>query len=103
MALALADKAILHVNTKTTLVRTAVARFESMPVTPIFAKTAVSPAKKADSSAQRIQFMECFRHDVLVPTPRHCPSLGIASFARERDLLPTERRRRRPVPQPRVV
>src|SRR5881409_788722 len=94
---------MLHVNTKTTLVRTAVARFESTPVTPIFAKTAVSPAKKADSSAQKIQFMESFRHDLLAPTLRRSPSLGIASFAKERVLLTAERNLRRPDLQPLVA
>ena len=35
--------------------RIAVAKFESTPVTPIFARTAVAPAKSAERSDQVIQ------------------------------------------------
>ena len=38
---------MLQVKTTTTLVRTAVARFESTPATPILARIAVIPAKNA--------------------------------------------------------
>src|SRR5580692_6216515 len=40
-----------------TTVRMAVAKLESMCSTPTFASTAVKPAKKADSKAQKNQFM----------------------------------------------
>src|SRR5258708_7507418 len=83
---------MLQVNTRTTVVRTAVARFESTPVTPIFAKTAVSPAKKADSSAQKLQFMECFHLRVLAPDLRRPLASGNGSSAKRKCLLPGERR-----------
>jgi hypothetical protein len=38
-------------NTTTTVVRTAVARFEGIPSTPIFARIAVNAAKNAESRA----------------------------------------------------
>src|SRR5260370_20285755 len=44
--------AINQLKKRITLVRIAVARFELMPVTPIFAKTAVTPANSAERSAQ---------------------------------------------------
>lgn len=56
-AAGLVAKAMPQVNTRTTVVRTAVARLESTPATPILASTAVIPAKKADSKAHVIQFM----------------------------------------------
>src|SRR6266478_559377 len=56
-ATGLVARAMPQVNTRTTVVRTAVARLESTPATPTLAKTAVIPAKKADSKAQVIQFM----------------------------------------------
>jgi hypothetical protein len=37
------------------VVRVAVAKFESTTVTPIFARTAVAPAKRAESSGQTSQ------------------------------------------------
>ena len=46
-----------HANTTTTLVRTAVARFESMCATPTLASRAVAAAKTAESSAHPIQLM----------------------------------------------
>src|SRR4051812_21477638 len=46
----------VQANTSTTVVRIAVARFESMCATPIFARIAVSPAKKAENKAQTNQF-----------------------------------------------
>jgi hypothetical protein len=46
-----------HVNTTTTDVRTAVAKFESTPATPIFAKIAVAAANTAESKAQVNQLM----------------------------------------------
>lgn len=46
-----------HANTSTTEVRTAVARFESTPATPTFAKIAVNPANTAESNAHVSQFM----------------------------------------------
>ena len=53
----LATKAMSQVNTTTTEVRMAVAKFESTPATPIFAKIAVAAAKTADKSAHPIQFI----------------------------------------------
>src|SRR6266436_2109911 len=103
MALALSEKAILHVKSKTTVVRTAVARFESMPVTPIFARTAVSPAKNADSSAQKIQFMECFRHAVPVPTLRRLASSGNVSLAKGKNLQSRGRKPQSRDPPPPLV
>jgi hypothetical protein len=41
-----------HAKTRITTVRMAVARLESIPCTPTFARTAVTPAKKAESSAK---------------------------------------------------
>jgi len=45
-------EAIIQVKRRTTVVRIAVAKFESTPVTPIFARTAVAPAKRAESKDQ---------------------------------------------------
>src|SRR5689334_25435498 len=42
---------------RTMVVRTAVARFESTPATPILARMAVMPAKNAESKAQKNQFI----------------------------------------------
>jgi hypothetical protein len=42
-------------KTKTTVVRIAVARFESMPEMPTLASRAVAAAKRAESSAQKSQ------------------------------------------------
>jgi len=44
-------KTIPHAITSTTTVRIAVARLESMPLMPSFARMEVSAAKTADSSA----------------------------------------------------
>ena len=46
-----------HANTTTTLVRTAVARFESTCATPTLARRAVAAANTADRSAQPIQLL----------------------------------------------
>ena len=43
--------AISQANAATTTVRTAVARVESISLTPILARTAVSPAKTAEAAA----------------------------------------------------
>ena len=64
-----AANTIAQLKTSTTAVRMAVARLESIPATPIFARIAVSPAKKAESSAQNIQ---------LVYTTFYVPALIIA-------------------------
>ena len=56
-ATGLVARAMPQVNTRTAVVRTAVARLESTPATPTLARTAVIPAKKADSKAHVIQFM----------------------------------------------
>ena len=51
-----------HANTRTTVVRMAVARFESTCATPTFASSAVAAAKNAERSAHPIQviaFMVC--------------------------------------------
>ena len=59
-------RAIAQANIKTTDVRIAVAKFESIPATPFFARTAVSAANSADSKAKVIQLIqqcrlsECF-------------------------------------------
>jgi len=44
--------AMAHAKSRMIKVRTAVARFESTPVTPILAKIAVRPAKNADKIDQ---------------------------------------------------
>src|SRR6267143_779864 len=49
------SEAIIQVKKRITVVRIAVAKFESTPVTPIFARTAVAPAKRAESSDQVTQ------------------------------------------------
>jgi hypothetical protein len=48
----LLNEAIAQVKRRITVVRIAVAKFESTPVTPIFARIAVAPAKSADSNDQ---------------------------------------------------
>src|SRR5262249_46842457 len=48
--------ATAQANTRTTVVRIAVARFGSTSATPTLASTAVSPAKSADRRAQGSQF-----------------------------------------------
>src|ERR1700757_2556996 len=45
--------AMIQLKTRMTVVRIAVARFESMSPTPIFARIAVAPAKNAESTAQK--------------------------------------------------
>ncbi len=50
-------KTIAQVNMTMTEVRMAVAKFESIPVTPIFASTAVPAAKSAESNAQPTHVM----------------------------------------------
>jgi len=42
------SEAIIQVKKRITVVRIAVAKFESTPVTPIFARTALAPAKRAE-------------------------------------------------------
>jgi hypothetical protein len=51
-------KKSVQVKTRTTLVRIAVARLESTPVTPSFASPAVNPAKRAEKIAQISQLDE---------------------------------------------
>jgi hypothetical protein len=46
-------KTIAQLNTRITEVLIAVARLELSPETPILARSAVTPAKKADDSAQK--------------------------------------------------
>ena len=46
-----------HANKRTTEVRTAVATFELIPVTPTFARIAVAAAKSADNIDQATQFI----------------------------------------------
>jgi hypothetical protein len=53
------NEAIIQVKTRITVVRIAVAKFESTPVTPIFARTAVAPAKMAESNDQTSQLFIC--------------------------------------------
>jgi len=48
----LLNEAIAQVKRRTTVVRIAVAKFESTPVTPIFARIAVALAKSAESNDQ---------------------------------------------------
>ena len=50
-------KAMPQAKNRITVVRTAVARFESTPVTPTLASTAVTPANNAESNDQWTQFM----------------------------------------------
>src|SRR3954462_5594202 len=53
----LVNKATDQANTTITTVRMAVARLESTPCTPIFARIAVIPANNAESNAQISQFI----------------------------------------------
>src|ERR1700738_1133623 len=53
------NEAIIQVKRRITVVRIAVAKFESIAVTPIFARTAVAPAKRGERSAQAIQLFIC--------------------------------------------
>src|SRR2546425_4407495 len=48
---------MLHAKIRITTVRMAVARFESMSLTPALASTAVRPANRAESNAQWSQFI----------------------------------------------
>ena len=60
------NEATIQVKMRITVVRIAVAKFESMPVTPIFARTAVAPAKMAESSDQTSQlfiYAACLHFD----------------------------------------
>ena len=60
------NEAIIQVKRRITVVRIAVAKFESIPLTPIFARTAVAPAKRAESSDQASQlfiYQACFHVD----------------------------------------
>src|SRR5258708_37705027 len=71
-----AGSAMHQANTSTTLVRIAVAKFEFTPSTPIFARIAVIPAKRADNKDQVNQFIprKCREpRGVQGPTP----SLGL--------------------------
>src|ERR1700730_16326148 len=52
---------IAQLNIRMTDVLIAVARLELRPDTPIFARRAVSPAKKADDSAQKTHCIDPFR------------------------------------------
>jgi len=54
----LSTSAMPQAKTTTTLVRRAVARFESTCATPILASSAVAAAKAAESRAHPIQLME---------------------------------------------
>jgi hypothetical protein len=51
----LVTRAMAQAKSRMTVVRTAAARFESMSWTPTLASTAVSPANRADRSAQYSQ------------------------------------------------
>jgi hypothetical protein len=64
----LVRSAIGHANTRMTTVRMAVAKFESIFWTQTFARTAVTPAKNAESSVHINQFMSVAPPTVLVPT-----------------------------------
>ena len=55
----LLNEAIAQVKRRITVVRIAVAKFESTPVTPIFARIAVAPAKSAESNDQVSQLFIC--------------------------------------------
>ena len=48
------NEAIIQVKRRITVVRIAVAKFESIPVTPIFARTAVAPAKMAERDRKSV-------------------------------------------------
>src|SRR3954462_15034261 len=50
--------AIAHANIRTTVVRMAVARFESTCATPTLARSAVAAAKSAERSAHPLQVMQ---------------------------------------------
>ena len=58
--------AISQVKRRITVVRIAVAKFESTPITPIFARTAVAPAKRAeirDQTSQLFTYAACLHFD----------------------------------------
>ena len=63
-------KAMAHAKIKITVVRIAVARFESTPATPTLASTAVRPAKSAESNDQVNQFIVDSKQSVGVLTGR---------------------------------
>ncbi|MEY2496565.1 MAG: hypothetical protein QOD12_121 [Verrucomicrobiota bacterium] len=76
------NEAISQVKTRITVVRIAVAKFESTPVTPIFAKMAVAPAKTAESndhvsqlfiSHREVQMVTNFRSRSRPGTPTRLP------------------------------
>jgi hypothetical protein len=48
---------MIHANSRTTEVLIAVARLESIPVTPIFARIAVAAANTADKTDHPSQFI----------------------------------------------
>src|SRR5258705_11590773 len=54
------ESAMLQAKIRITAVRMAVARLESIPLTPALASTAVRPANKAESNAQWSQVMALF-------------------------------------------
>ncbi len=60
------NEATIQIKTRITVVRIAVAKLESTPVTPIFARTAVAPAKTAESSdhaSQLFIYAACLHFD----------------------------------------
>ena len=60
-------------KTTTTVVRTAVARFESTCATPTLASSAVAAAKRAESSAQAIQLEVQLMGNMVRAWERVCP------------------------------
>src|SRR5205085_5241693 len=70
------DDAIVHAKIRITTVRMAVARLESVSLTPALASTAVTPASRAESNAQGSQFI-CVIYareivDSRFPQPEFC-------------------------------
>jgi len=68
------NEATIQVKMRITVVRIAVAKFESTPVTPIFARTAVAPAKRAESNDQTSQLFiygACLHFDARFSSALH--------------------------------
>src|SRR5580704_7164927 len=81
-------EAIIQVKRRITVVRIAVAKFESTSVTPIFAKTAVAPAKSAESSDQASQLFiygACLHFDARFFFERFDQGRGVLLSKAKRD------------------
>ena len=82
---------IIHENTRTTAVRTAVAKSESVSLTPIFDKTAVRPANTAEPKANN-------SHSIITsPTYPLCPVLRYPKIPHRKGETKTSRNAPAPV------